>query len=343
VANPARRTVLAFRPRGQPGGARLTIVASEVVPDVLSGLVAAGTLALAGATVYLGRGAAHAAINAASPRVVVTWLLADDAARARPTAAGTDAGAIRPGTPWPMSQHGATLVGIRAVGQVRNESAVTALVRLECGPDTEAGPVTFRDPDPLGGPPVNVALTRQGEWHVLSPGATADFSILWWQPASTWAEAWRRHVQDPQTPPPVTTTRLIVRGASGDAQDQCDLIFGGYLMVPHPREDTWVIAIVDPADRGMRGYAPPRLATIGLMQRSYRQPAWLDRARPLRTPSRSALRLPRRRPALPGDQSPDSGSSWQEVAPPNSQSAGTPGAGTPRTAPHRIPRPPATY
>ena len=111
-------------------------MASEVVPDVLSGLVAVGTLALASATVYLGKGAARAATDAVSPRVVVTWLQAEDEARNRPAAAGTGAGAIRPGTPWPMGRHGVTLVGMRAMGQLRNESAVTALVRFECGPSS---------------------------------------------------------------------------------------------------------------------------------------------------------------------------------------------------------------
>ena len=142
-----------------------------MVPDVLSGLVAVGTLALASATVYLGKGAARAAIDAVSPRVVVTWLQAEDGARSQPAGAGADAGAIRPGTPWPMGQHGRTLVGMLAVGQLRNESAVTALVRFESGPSSEAAPVTFRDPNPLGGPPASLALTRQGEWYVLSPGA----------------------------------------------------------------------------------------------------------------------------------------------------------------------------
>ena len=284
-------------------------MASEVVPDVLSGLVAAGTLALASATVYLGKGAAHAATDAVSPRVVVTWLQAEDEARNRPAAAGTGAGAIRPGTPWPMGQHGVTLIGMRAVGQLRNESAATALVRFECGPSSEVALVTFRDPNPPGGPPVNVALTRHGEWYVLSPGATTGFSILWWQPASTWAEAWRRHELDPESHPPTTTTQLIVRGATGDAEDRCELTLGGYLVTPHPRDDGWVIAVVDPHDRGMRGYAPPRVAAIGLMRRSYRQAAWLHWVRSRRMPGRPALRAPRRRRALPSGQPPASGSS----------------------------------
>lgn len=284
-------------------------MASEFVPDVLSGLVAAGTLALASATVYLGKGAAHAAIDAASPRVVVTWLQAENEARNRPITSGTDAGAIRPGTAWPMAQHGVTPVAIRAVGQMRNESAVTALVRFECDADSEAGPVTFRDTSPLGGPPAHIALPRQGEWYVLSPGATADFSILWWQAASTWAEAWRRHMQAPEAPAPVTTARLVVRGVSGDAHDLCDLTFGGYLLVPHPREDAWMIAMVDPHDRGMRGYAPPHVAAVGLMRRSYRRAEWLKRASSLRPPGRPVLQSSRLRQALPTGRPPEPGSS----------------------------------
>jgi hypothetical protein len=284
-------------------------MASEFVPDVLSGLVAAGTLALASATVYLGKGAARAAIDAASPRVVVTWLQAENEARNRPVTPGTDAGAIRPGTAWPMAQHGVTPVAIRAVGQMRNESTVTALVRFECGADSEAGPVTFRDTSALGGPPAHTALTRQGEWYVLSPGATAGFSILWWQAASTWAEAWRQYMRAPETPAPVTTARLIVRGVSGDAHDSCDLIFGGYLLVPHPREDAWVIAIVDQQDRGMRGYAPPRVATVGLMRRSYRQAEWLAWAGSVRQRGRPVLPASRLRQALPTGRPPQPGSS----------------------------------
>ncbi len=278
-----------------------------MVPDVLDGLVAAGTLALAGATVYLGRGAARAAIDNASPRVVLTWLRAEDEARNLPVAAAPDGGVIKPGIPWPMSQHGATLVGMRAVGQARNESAVTALARFECGPGSEVGPVTFRDLNPVGGPPANVPLARQGEWYVISPGATASFSIFWWQAASSWAAAWQHHEQDPASPPPATTARLIVRGAGGHSEDRCELTFGGYIVASHPRGDGWVIAIVDPHDRGMPGYAPPRFAHIGLMHRSYRRAAWLDGARSLRAPGGSVLRAPRRRRELPMGQPPESG------------------------------------
>jgi hypothetical protein len=90
-----------------------------------------------------------------------------------------------------------------------------------------------------------------------------------------------------------------VRGVSGDSPDSCDLTFGRYLLVPHPREDAWMIAMVDPHDRGMRGYAPPRVAAVGLMRRSYRQPGWLTWATSLRPPGRPVLQPSRLRQALP--------------------------------------------
>ena len=75
------------------------------------------------------------------------------------------------------------------------------------------------------------------------------FHIVWWQPADAWAEAWRRgakHDFESSQPPPTTTARLIVRGATGETWDRCDLSFGSYVLVPHPREDGWVIPVTDP-------------------------------------------------------------------------------------------------
>jgi hypothetical protein len=51
--------------------------------------------------------------------------------------------------------------------------------------------------------------------------------------------------------------------------DRCDLTFGGYLIVRHPREDGWVIATVDQPWRKIPGTIPKRVARIGLMRRSY--------------------------------------------------------------------------
>ncbi len=241
---------------------------SELVPDILNGLVAAGTLALAGATVFVGRAAVRAAVDGRCPRVIVTQLQVEDEPRNWPVAAKAEPEKIKLGVSWSMAQHGADRIGMQAVGQLRNERAFTALFRFEFDPDCELGSVLCRDPSPLSGLAVTQPAPPREGWYVIVPGGGADFSIVWWQPASAWEKAWQRGDGDPESPP-TTTVRLVVRGASGDAVDRCDLTFGGYVVVPHPREDGWVIAIVDQSWRNIPGTAPERVARIGLMRRSY--------------------------------------------------------------------------
>lgn len=251
---PPRLGILAFMP-------------SEVVPDVLNGLVAAGTLALAGATVFVGRAAVRASVDGRCPRTIVTQLQVEDEPRNWPVAAKAEAGKIKPGVSWSMAQHGADRIGLTAVAQLRNERAVTALFRIEYHQDCEVGTVLCRDP--TGGLAVPETGQQQDGWHVIVPGGMADISIIWWQRAFAWAQAWERGAQDPESSAPTTTVRLIVHGASGDAVDRCELAFGGYVVVRHPREDGWVIATVDRSWREIPGTTPKRVVRIGLMRRSY--------------------------------------------------------------------------
>jgi hypothetical protein len=241
-------------------------MASEVVPDILNGLVAAGTLALAGATVYVGRIAVRSALDTSAPRVVVTQLWVPDPPVNTPVAGGADAGSIQPGTTWSMRQHGLDRVGLRASGHLRNEGTATVLFSFEHSPDVEVDHVTYMDPSPLGGPAASAPLVEQEGWYVIRPSGEANFRFIWWKSASDWAAAW-----DQQSVPTVTA-RLLVRGVSGQARDRCDLTFGGYVMVPHPREDGWVVAIVNNLSAQIPGTAPPRLARIGLMRRAYPGP-----------------------------------------------------------------------
>jgi len=67
----------------------------------------------------------------------------------------------------------------------------------------------------------------------------------------------------------MTSVQLTVRGVTGQTRDKCDLSFGGYVLVPHPREDGWVVAVVNKGSAEIPGTAPDRTATIGLMRRSY--------------------------------------------------------------------------
>jgi len=244
-------------------------MSSEVVPDILNGLVATGTLALAGATVFVGRAAVRASIDGRCPRTIVTQLQVEDEARNWPVSAKAESDKIKPGIPWSMAQHGADRIGMTAVALLRNERTVTALFRIEHDSDCEVSAVVCHDPDPISGPAVTQPTPQQEGWHVLAPGGGADIGVIWWRQASAWADAWRRGAENPELSPPTVTARLTVRGASGDAVDRCDLTFGGYVVVPHPREDGWVIAIVDRSWRKIPGTAPERVARIGLMRRSY--------------------------------------------------------------------------
>jgi hypothetical protein len=238
-------------------------MASELVPDIFSGLVAAGTLALASATVYVGRVAVRSALDSSAPRVVVTQLWVEDAPVNTPVAGGADAGQIPPGTSWSMRQHGLDKVGLRATGHLKNEGTTTALFSFEHSPDVDVGPVTYMVPSPLGGPATPAPLAEQEGLYVIPPSDEANFRLIWWRSASDWATAW-----DKQSVP-TATARLSLRGVSGQARDRCDLTFGGYVMVPHPREDGWVVAIVNKLSAEIPGTAPPRLARIGLMRRTY--------------------------------------------------------------------------
>ena len=80
--------------------------------------------------------------------MIVTSLRVEDEPRTRPITANAEPGVIQPGLPWSMAQHGTDRIGLRAVGLLRNERAVTALFRFEHGPESELGAITSRDPNP---------------------------------------------------------------------------------------------------------------------------------------------------------------------------------------------------
>ena len=172
-----------FRGRGAYPTDRLSRVSSDLLPDLLSGLVAGGTLALAGATVYLGRASARVAVDAVSPRVFVSRLNVEPQPVNWPNVAGAEPQSINPGLAWSLAQHGADRLGQQASARLRNESGVSALVRPE-------PPGRRRD---LGigwtNPQMPVTPSRQGEWYVVGPGREMVFTMYWWRPASAWAES----------------------------------------------------------------------------------------------------------------------------------------------------------
>lgn len=233
----------------------------DLIPDLLDGLVAGGTLALAGATVYLGRESARVAVDTGTPRVFLSQLQVPEQPFTPAVVAGGEPQEVKPGLIWSLAQHGRDKLGLEANFRLTNESTMTALVRLDTPPDTEIMSVHVLPTDRY-----LVEVPLQGDWHVIGPGAQAACSMIWWKPASEWADLWTRGTPDS---PPLTTVTVNVRGSSGEAYDSCKVSFGSYVVVPHPREDGWVIGIRDVPWLKVPGTIPGPATDIGLMQRSY--------------------------------------------------------------------------
>jgi hypothetical protein len=254
------------------GACMLAAMGTDVVADVLSALVAAGTLGLAGATFRLGGATSRAAVDAVSPRLVVTSLWVEEKPLAPAGVAGARLTHIPLAGTWSLRQHGNDRLGLRARGHLRSEGTVTALFGFERGPGCEVGFVTR----PAGGPGpaafAGVSLVQQDGWYVLAPGGEANFGLIWWRPLSEWAQAW----QDSSQQAPTVTCRLMVRGTTGETRDECGLTFGRHVAVPHPRDDAWTIAVPGEPP-GAPGYAPDTVARVGLTKRNYLRGGWLRR------------------------------------------------------------------
>jgi hypothetical protein len=248
----------------------LAAMGTDVVADVLSALVAAGTLGLAGATFRLGGATSRAAVDAVSPRLVVTSFWVEE----KPLWPGVGAGAPPPmpiplfGT-WSLRQYGHERTGLSARGHLRSEGTVTALFRFECDPGCEVGFVT----QPAGGPGpagmAGVSVVQQGGWYVLPPGGEANFGLIWWRPLSEWAQAW----QDSSQQAPTVTCRLIMRGTTGETRDECGLTFGRHVAVPQPGDDAWKIAVPGEPP-GAPWPWPDPVASVGLTKRTYPRGSW---------------------------------------------------------------------
>ena len=220
-------------------------MASELVPDLLNGLVAAGTLALAGATVSLGSSARRGAVDAASHRVVVSRLEVAGV-KSRSTIPGGVGQTITEARPWDMIQHNNTKIGLVGRAHLWNEGTATGLLRLEA-PDAE---VEYDLPE----------LYKQENCYIVPTDSSSILHMTWWQTAESWRDIWLRRVKDPSSPepPPNVVLRLRVRGATGEVHDSCELSFGAYPLQPHATNDSWFVT-------------PPSLqpGCIGLMHRKY--------------------------------------------------------------------------
>lgn len=235
---------------------------SDLLSNILDGFVAGGTLALAGATVYLGRESARVAVDAVTPRVFVSDLevrdrpVIDRADWLRPKG---DLKAPEPGSMWSLKNNGDTPLGLIATCNLTNESAITALVRFSGQPSTRlSSAMAVEDPS------MEVAAERQGEWCVVRPGSIVRCKILWTRHAADWANDWE-HGDSPPGAMPVNTVTVTIRGATAEAIDTCELRFGTHVLARDDNE-FWVIG----AQGGTGpGEVPSPVAEIGLMRRTY--------------------------------------------------------------------------
>jgi hypothetical protein len=229
-----------------------------VLLDILDGLVAAGTLALAGSTVWLGRATGRAVkeaykarIDATAHRVVLNHLEVEDCLSPRKTRDRSPT-IIPPLTPWDLTQHGAANIGLGATVQIRNEGQVSVLFRVSW---IEGSNIEWRDD--VGIP----TERREGRWQLLLPGGIAPVGLIWWQSAKEWAAAAGGDV-------PTATVTVTFRDAMGGAVDDCHLTFGAHVLVGHPTRDGWLIAARDMNALVSDPPAPP-FTRISALRRSY--------------------------------------------------------------------------
>jgi hypothetical protein len=243
-----------------------------VTNDILEGLVAGGTLALAGATTVLAFASRHATreaywarVDASAPRLVVRSFRIYRV----PMHQDPDGGRVAPseeGAPWDMTQAGDVLLGTRAGAAVVNEGVTSALLRVECPEDVRCSvaldqehegrirrsvPATARD------------IETEGGWYHIEPGFRAVVTLTWWRSARRWSEIW-----DASEPPPTRTVTMIVHDTTGSVEDRCDLRFGAYVMMPRPVEDGWMVAGRE-VSSGVPVLPPDQVVITGLVRRTY--------------------------------------------------------------------------
>jgi hypothetical protein len=233
--------------------------------DILDGFVAAGTLALAGSTVWLGRATRSAVreayrtrVDASAQRVTPHGFGVAETCVHPPTVARADPCEFGVGIPWSLSQQGDAIIGLWSRLKLQNEGAVTALVRFTCPEGVALWQLAGPMPDGFNPP-----LEHQNEdWLVFPPGIDAQVRFIWWQSANRWALA------ADAGGVPTTTVVATIRDARGGAVDEYRLTFGAQVLARHPTQDGWVIA---PRDMSLLVPNPPLppVARIDALPRTY--------------------------------------------------------------------------
>lgn len=251
-----------------------------VVTHILDGLVAAGTLALAGVTAWLAfvsRNAVgeayRARVDAESHRLVVSGLLIEERPVTKPRVAGAEPFPAEVGTHWDLTQHGQVSLGQVIRASLFNEGRATCLLRLV--PPDSVENVTFKIPPgpwdptpddhvmPEAEPLRSIELPDGGVWQLLGPGPTAEITFVWWRTAREWASDWQ-----PPSPPPTVSVTVEARDQTESVADGCVLTAGAHVLMPKPTQDGWLIVPHD-LRHVIQNPPPGPVTTAALLQRTY--------------------------------------------------------------------------
>lgn len=224
---------------------------TSVIQEALDGAVAAGTLALASFTYYLGAATKrlgtetrNARLDALAPRVIVQNFRVLPNPVTRATIGGQSPNKIDPGSFWDMTKSGNHHVGIVAKGELINEGDGTAeFAFLLCDgiemedpvkeiSDSSARP--FRRNVPLG----------QG-YFSIPPGKSVFFTLVAWKPAHEWGDLFTRYGEtcplDAVGPSTITITNRFFA-----VQDIYKLRFARFPLIRQLLKDGWKFAYDDP-------------------------------------------------------------------------------------------------
>jgi hypothetical protein len=244
-----------------------------VLRDILDGLVAAGTLALAGVTGRLAfttrgsvREAYRARIDAFGPRVVVRSFKVDrcPVKDQRVYAAYQDLDRLEPGTRWTLDSTGDRKLGIAASATVHNEGPWTTFVHVDHPADVELRrQLVPTQSDDKVEPRVDTFGTQNGDWYLLPSGERLPVDLVWWRTEREWLASARL-----EGDLPTVSVTLVVRDATGLAEDRCQLTFGFYVLWPSQMGTTWFVALRN-EPIPVEGQPPPPIAEIGRLERNW--------------------------------------------------------------------------
>jgi len=215
-----------------------------VLSDVFSGLVAAGTLALAAATFRLAfvsdgenRESYKARVDVNAPRIFVTDLnLSPEPIIFSPVAPKFPSSVGVVGTPWDVHKYAGVMLGLVAGVYFRNEGNVSAVVRIEVpdGPTVRVLGFTDMSEDTTGH--IETEITDLWGWSIIPPGAQGMIRFVWWRDTSEWLADYRSEGE-----PPLCEVSLVAKDGLENIRDKCKLKFGASMIGRANVPEGWVL------------------------------------------------------------------------------------------------------